>query len=221
MKTAITIIKHELKLSLRKSGGTISLLMFFIIAVSLFSFGMGPDPVLLSKVSTGVIWVCALLSSMLSIPSVFDEDFEDGSLSQLLLQGYLPEVIVISKIISHWIISGLPLIVISPLLAVFLNMDEGKIIFLIITLIIGMPILSLIGSVGAALTLGLKRGGGLVGLLVLPLYIPVLIFAVATVDGADEGVVSSLLLMTGLFLFMLPVGVMACSAAVKVAVEEG
>src|SRR5690606_36756175 len=124
----------------------------------------------------GVIWVCALLTSMLSLPMIFSRDYEDGMLEQFLLQGHTPETIAIAKIIAHWCIACLPLIVISPLIAYMFQLGEEYIIKTLISLIIGTPILSLIGATGAALTLGAKRASGLLGLLVLPLYIPVLIF---------------------------------------------
>lgn len=214
------LLKRDIKLSFRKGSGAIGLLMFFVISVSLFPFGIGSDLAILDRTGEGIIWVCALLSSMLSIPYIFEEDFEDGSLSQLLLQGFLPEKIILSKIISHLIISGLPLVIVAPILAVFLNISGEKMILLLAALATGMPVLSMIGSIGAALTIGLKRGGGLISILVLPLYIPILIFGVGLVEGGDEKFLSNISIMAGLLLFMLPVSVFACSAAVKEAVGE-
>ena len=220
MNLFINILKRDIKLSLGKSGGVTSVLMFFVIAVCLFPFGVGADNLILNKISAGVIWVCALLSSMLSIPYLFEEDFEDGTLAQLLLQGYSAQIIVIAKVFSQIIINIVPLVVVSPLLAILVNMDESKIVNLALTIVVGVPILILIGSVGAALILTIKRAAGLVSILVLPLYIPVLIFAVSAVTADDANFTSSISLMLGLLLFTLPVSIAASSMAIKIAVEE-
>lgn len=220
MRIFLTIIKRDLALAFKKGSGTLTLVAFFVIAASLFAFGVGPEPELLNSVSTGVIWVCALLASMLGLPRLFEEDYEDGSLAQLMLQQALPEVVVMAKILAHWLASGVPLVLAVPLIAMLLNVDGQAVGLLTLSLLVGTLVLSMIGAVGASLTLGLKRGGGLVGVLVLPLYIPVLIFGVAaSAQGADFS--SNFSLLAGLVLLMLPVSVIASTAAVKMAAQEG
>jgi heme exporter protein B len=219
MSAFITIVRHDLKLAFKKGSGTLNLLAFFVISASLFPFGIGSESGVLMDVGAGIIWVCALLASMLAIPNIFDEDYEDGSLAGLLLQGLLPEYIVLAKIASSWLISSIPLIIISPFLATLFHI-EGKITQILLTLLIGTPTLCIIGTIGSALTLGLKKAGGLIGIIVLPLYIPVLIFGVGAVEAPQESFMSNILFLIGLFLLMLPVGVMAAAGAVKMALEE-
>jgi heme exporter protein B len=217
MNAFFTIVKYDLKLAARKGGSVINLLAFFVIAATLFPFGIGSESGLLMQIGAGVIWVCALLASMLSIFDFFDEIYENGSLAQLLLQGIMPEYIVLAKMFSCWLINILPLIIISPFLAILFNI-EAKIWPLFLALLAGTPTLCVLGALGAALTLGLKRAGGLVGIIILPLYIPVLIFGVGAINNDDFQ--SNVLLLIGLLLFMLPVGVIACAAAVKIAIED-
>jgi heme exporter protein B len=218
MSAFVTIISRDLKLAFKKGGGTLNLLAFFVISAALFPFGIGSESAVLSDVGSGIIWVCALFSSMLSVPGIFDEDYEDGSLAGMLLQGLLPESIILAKIISNWLISSLPLIIITPFLATLFHI-ENKALLLVVTLLAGTPTLCIIGTVGAALTLGLKRGGGLLGIIVLPLYIPVLIFGVGAIE-ADGTFTPNILFLLGLLLLMLPVGVVAAAGAVTMAVEE-
>ncbi|MCE3233214.1 MAG: ABC-type transport system involved in cytochrome c biosis, permease component [Rickettsiaceae bacterium] len=203
-----TIVKNDLKLACTRGGATINLLVFFIISAALFPFAIGSENTVLMSIGAGVIWVCALLASMLVIAFIFDEDYEDGTLANILLQGVLPEVLVLSRIFSNWLTCGLPLIVVTPLLTILFNI-ENQIPRLLISLLIGTPTLCVISTLAAALTLGLKKGGGLIGIIVLPLYIPVLIF----------GAVSNNLLLLGILFFMLPVGVLAAAAAIRAAVE--
>lgn len=216
------ILNHEIRLALTKGSGVLNLLAFFVIASILFPLGIGPDSAILQTIGVGVIWVCALLTSMLSLPMIFSRDYEDGMLEQFLLQGSTPETIVIAKIIAHWCIACLPLIIISPLIAYMFQLDEESIINMLISLAIGTPVLSLIGTMGAALTLGAKRTGNLLGLLVLPLYIPVLIFGVSsTLPGAQNiAAFSPFYLLIALLLIMLPLGITASTFAMKLAVEE-
>ena len=181
------MLGRELRLALRQGMDSLTVVMFFVLAVVLFPFGVGPDPVVLARIAAGVIWVAALLASMLSLERLFQTDFEDGSLELLVLTPMMPEAMVLAKVAAHWLTTGLPLIVASPLLALLLNMSGDGYLVLIAALALGTPSLSLIGAVGAALILGSRRGGVLLSLLVLPLYIPVLIFGVGAVEGSISG----------------------------------
>lgn len=221
MPVFFRIVKGDIKFALRNGGQIVNLLMFFVISVTMFSFGVGADPKYMHFVAPGVIWVCALLSSMLSLSGIFEEDYEDGTLVQLFLLGKIPEVIVMAKILSHWIVSLLPLVVISPFLGVMMGLEDRQILMLVYGLALGTPILSMIGGIGAAVTLGIKRGSSLLSLLVLPLYIPVLIFGTGVVLSDDGFFSSSAMILLAILLFILPVCIFASSAAVKVAIEEG
>ena len=196
------MLGRELRLSLRQGMDSLTVVVFFVLAVVLFPLGVGPDPVVLARIAAGVIWVAALLASMLSLERLFQTDFEDGSLELLALTPMMPEAMVLAKVAAHWLTTGLPLIVASPLLAVLLGMSGDGFWVLIAALGLGTPTLSLVGAVGAALILGSRRGGVLLSLLVLPLYIPVLIFGVGAVEGsiAGVGVRPHLLVLGALFL---------------------
>lgn len=180
-----TIIKRDLTIAVRHSDDILNPLLFFIIVVSLFPLGIGPESNTLMKIAPGIIWVAALLSTLLSLERLFKNDHNDGSLEQLLLSPCPTFILVLAKITAHWLITGLPLIIIAPLLGVLLNLHEDSFLALFLTLLLGTPVLSLIGAIGVALTVGLKKGGVLLSLLVLPLYIPVLIFATSAMDAAS------------------------------------
>ncbi len=217
MKIFLAIVTHDIKLSFKKGSEAFNLLAFYLISASLFVFAIGADVTFLQKIGSGIIWVCALLASMLGVSRVFDEDYKDGSLAQIFLQGSLPEVIISAKILAHWLVTGLPIVILSPLVGLMLGISD--IDLLLFSLVVGTPVLSMITCVGAALTLGLSRGGGLVGLLILPLYIPVLIFGVGVFS--ENAALPNLMLLFGLGLFMLPVSVIAASFAIKFALEDG
>jgi len=215
------LIGRDLRLAARGGIGSLVTVVFFVIAVSLFPLGVGPESALLERIAPGVLWVCALLATMLSLGRMFDEDFEDGSL-EIIALGPLPlELVVLAKALAHWLITGLPLMIAAPVLAVLLNMSTEGFAVLMISLLLGTPTLSLIGSVGAALTVGLRRGGVLISLLVLPLYVPVLIFAVGAVEGAIFGLGerANLLILAGGFLAALALTPWASAAALKMALE--
>ena len=161
------------------------IVLFFILVVTLFPLGVGAEPELLRKMSAGVIWVAALLAAMLSLDGLFRSDFEDGSLEQLLLSAHPVSVLVLAKVIAHWLVTGVPLLIVAPLLAMLLGLPIQALGVLLMTLLIGTPVLSLIGAIGVALTVGLRRGGIILSLLVLPLYVPVLIFASNAVEMAS------------------------------------
>jgi heme exporter protein B len=215
------LIGRDLRLAFRQGADTLGAVAFFVLAVVLFPFGVGPEPAILARIAPGVIWVAALLASMLSLERLFQLDYEDGSL-ELLALGPIPlEATVAAKVAAHWLTTGLPLTVAAPLLAVLLQMDARGLAALVAALAIGTPLLSLIGAVGAALVLGARRGGVLLSLLVLPLYIPVLIFGVAAVDAAVFGfaVRPYLTVLAGLLIAAVVVVPWVTAAALRQALE--
>jgi heme exporter protein B len=193
---------------------------FFVIAVVVFPFGVGPEPQMLARIGPGVIWVAALLAAMLSMERMFQADYEDGSLELLALTPVPLELTVLAKVLSHWLTTGLPLIIVSPLLAIMMNIPPEGWGILILSLALGTPTLSLIGAVGAGLILGARRGGVLLSLLVLPLFIPILIFGVGSVDMVLNGLETKahMLLLGGIFLGSLALTPWATAAAVREAV---
>ena len=181
------VVARDLKLAMRRQADIVSVLFFFIIVASLFPLGIGPEPQLLKKLAPGVLWVGALLATMLSLPRLFADDYRDGTLEQLVLAPQPLGLTVIGKVIAHWLVSGLPLALLAPVLGIQFDLETDALAILIVSLLIGTPALSGIGAIGAALTLGLRGGGVLVSLLVLPLYIPVLIFGAGAVDATVTG----------------------------------
>lgn len=179
-----TLLKRDLQIAIRHKGDIFNPLLFFILVVTLFPLGIGPEPQVLSRVAPGIIWVAALLASMLSLERLFKADFVDGSLEQMLLSPQPLSLMVLAKVLAHWILTGVPLILVAPLLAVLLHLEENSYGALMATLALGTPVLSLLGAIGVALTVGLRKGGVLLSLLILPLYIPVLIFATSAIDAA-------------------------------------
>ncbi|TXG87303.1 MAG: heme exporter protein CcmB [Rhodocyclaceae bacterium] len=183
----VAITARDLKLAMRRQADIVSVLFFFIIVASLFPLGIGPEPQLLKKLAPGVLWVGALLATMLSLPRLFADDYRDGTLEQLVLAPQPLGLTVIGKVIAHWLVSGLPLALLAPVLGIQFDLEMDALFILTVSLLIGTPALSGIGAIGAALTLGLRGGGVLVSLLVLPLYIPVLIFGAGAVDATVTG----------------------------------
>jgi heme exporter protein B len=181
------IVARDLLLALRRRSDVATALLFFVIVASLFPLGVGAEPNLLRSIAPGVIWVAALLSSMLSLSRLFAADHADGTLEQMLLGVSPLGVVAAAKVLAHWLVSGLPLVAIAPLIALQYDLPAPLYGTLVLSLLLGTPVLSLIGAVGAALTLGLRGGGVLLSLLVLPLYVPVLIFGAGSVDMAAAG----------------------------------
>jgi heme exporter protein B len=219
---AITLlVRRDLILAMRHRAEMINPLLFFILVTSLFPLGIGANPNLLQAVGPGVIWVAALLAALLSLDGVFRSDFEDGTLEQYLLSSHPVSLLVLGKVLAHWLITGLPLLLISPLLGVFLGLPAEGIRILFITLLLGTPVLSLIGAVGVALTVGLRKGGMILSLLVLPLYIPLLIFASSAVDTAAAGlsVTAHLSLIAALLVLALSLSPFATAAALRVSLS--
>lgn len=180
-------LRRDLLLAYRRRNDLISPLMFFLMVATLFPLGVSPEPVFLSQVAAGVVWVAALLATLLSMDSLFRTDYDDGSLEQMLLSPQPLALLVLAKVVAHWTVSGLPLTILAPLLGVMLYLPNEGMSALIFSLLLGTPTLSLIGAIGAALTVGLRKGGVLITLLVLPLYIPVLIFGTGAVQAASTG----------------------------------
>ena len=180
----VLILKRELRLALRHKDDILNPLLFFVIVCTLFPLGIGPESNILSRIAPGVIWVAALLSTLLSLDRLFKSDYQDGSLEQMLLTPHPTFLLVFAKVLGHWLLTGLPLMIIAPVLAVSLHLSSSAYEALMLTLLLGTPVLSFIGAIGAALTVGVKKGGVLLSLLVLPLYIPVLIFATSVIDTA-------------------------------------
>ena len=217
----LALISRDLRLAFRGGIGSWVSVVFFVIATALFPLGVGPALDLLERIAPGVLWVCALLAAMLSLDRMFHDDYEDGGLEQIAL-GTMPlELVALAKAIAHWLTTGLPLVLAAPVLAVLLNLSTDGFVVLIISLLLGSPILSLIGSVGAALTVGLRRGGVLISLLVLPLYVPVLIFGVGAVEGAIYGFGerAHLLILAAGLIGALALAPFAAAAALRLALE--
>jgi len=197
------IMQRDLLLALRRRADVLTVLIFFVIVASLFPLGVGADPALLRTIAPGVIWVAALLASMLGLNRMFALDHADGTLEQMLLSATPLGLITAAKVLAHWLVSGLPLVLIAPLLALQFDLSQQYFGVLTLSLLLGTPALSLIGAIGAALTLGLRGGGALLSLLVLPLYIPVLIIGAGLVEAASSGIdVTAYFLLLGAFLLV-------------------
>jgi len=182
------IIQRDLLLAVRRRSDVLTTLFFFVIVVSLFPLSVGPEMNLLRTMGPGVVWVAALLASMLSLGRLFSSDYLDGTLEQMLLSPQSLSLLVLGKALAHWLVTGVPLVLMAPVLGIQYDLPADALIVLVVSLLLGTPVLSLIGAIGAALTLGLRGGGVLVSLLVLPLYIPVLIFGAGSVEANMAGV---------------------------------
>ena len=203
MKKFLALVQRDLILVYRSANDAWVVLFFFVIAVTLFPLGIGPDPSVLQQLSGGIIWICALLSAMLSLDRVLQSDFDDGSLDQMILTSYPLELLVLGKCFVHWLTTGLPILLISPVLATMLNMNLDSYSTLLITMLLGTPTISLMGGVGAALVLGSRLSGVLISLIILPLIIPILIFSVAAINASGEGMeISSAVKLLGALLII-------------------
>ena len=221
MREFVAIIGRDLRIAVRQGSATMLVVVFFVITVTLFPLGVGPEPNILARIAPGVIWVAALLAALLSLDRLFQADLEDGSLEQMALAGPPLEIAVLAKVAAHWLTTGVPLIVAAPVLAVLLNMDGRGFLALLAAMALGTPVLSLIGAIGAALTVNIRRGGVLLSLLVLPLYVPVLIFGVGAIDAAVFGLggQANLLLLGALLLAAVTLCPLASAAALRLALE--
>lgn len=214
-------LRRDLTVSLRRVQDALVPLIFFAIVVALFPLGVGPEPAMLAMLAPGVLWVAALLAAMLSLPRLFAQDYAAGTLEQLLLAPHPLAVLVLAKIAAHWLLSGLPLVLLAPLFALQLQLPPEAMPALLASLALGTPVLSLLGAVGAALTLGLRGGGVLVSLLVLPLYTPVLIFGAGSVTAAAAGLdTEAYISILGAFLVLaLTFAPWAAAAALRVSLD--
>jgi heme exporter protein B len=221
LAAARCLVYRDLLLALRRKSDVGTALLFFVIVASLFPLGVGAEPNLLRAIGPGVIWVAALLSSMLSLSRLFADDHADGTLEQMLLGAAPLGVIVAAKAAAHWLVAGLPLVLIAPLLAIQYDLSASLIGVLTLSLLIGTPVLSMIGAIGAALTLGLRGGGVLLSLLVLPLYVPVLVMGAGSVDMAAAGLVpdAQLLLLAAMLIVAAVFSPWAVAAALRISIE--
>jgi heme exporter protein B len=221
MRPVLAVLARDLKLAARSPQESLTVLGFFIMAAILFPFGIGPEPQLLARVASGIVWVMALLASLLSFERLFQFDHEDGTLDLIVLAPAPLELVVLAKCLAHWLTTGLPLIVISPLAATMLNLPSEGLPVLMLALLLGTPTLSLLGAIGAALVLGARRGGVLLPLLVMPLYVPVLIFGVAAVEAAISGLPARphLLLLGAILAGAVPLAAIAAAGGLRQAAE--
>ena len=205
MDTIMAIIRRDLSLVMRQGSDAFVVLIFFIVTVTLFPLGVSPDPLILQNLASGIVWVGALLAAMLSLDRLFQTDYDDGSLELLVLSPYPLEIVVLCKCFVHWLTTGLPIMVLSPVLALMLNIKTGAFLYLITSMALGTPIISLLGAVGAALVLGSRRSGVLIALLIIPLTIPILLFGVGAIQAATEGYSASspLMFLGALLLFSI------------------
>lgn len=217
----VTIFKRDILLALRRRSDVATTLFFFLIVASLFPLGIGPEPSVLSSIAPGVLWVAALLAGMLSLTRMFASDFSDGSLEQMLIAPQPLPMLVIAKVLAHWIVCGLPVVLLAPMIGLQYALPNDALLVLVLSLLLGTPALSLIGAIGAALTLGVRGSGLLIALLVLPLYIPVLIFGAGAVAASQHGMSpeAHLSLLAAFSLLSLVLAPFATAAALRISVE--
>lgn len=220
-KVFLSIVKRDLLLAMRHRSDLFTTLFFFVIVVSLFPLGIGPELDTLRMIAPGVFWVAALLASMLALERLFAVDHTDGALEQMLLTPQPVSLLVVGKILAHWLVTGVPLVIMAPLLGIQYDLSAEVLGVMMLSLLLGTPALSLIGAIGAALTLGLRGGGVLVSLLVLPLYIPVLIFGAGAVEASASGLgaQSHLSMLAAILLLALLLAPLATSAALRISAE--
>jgi heme exporter protein B len=221
MNAALALIARDLRLAWRHPHEIATILAFFVVAASLFPFGIGPEPQILARVSMGIVWVVALLAALMSLERLFQAEADDGSLDLLVTAPAPLELLALAKVIAQWLTTCVPLIATAPLVATMLHLPPEGFATLMLTLILGTPGLSLFGGIGAALSVGARRGGALLALIVLPLVVPILIFAVAAVDAAIAGLSPRphLFLLAGLSVFALTLAPFAMAASLRQAVE--
>jgi heme exporter protein B len=221
MNAAFRLFAHDLRLQWRQGSDLIAPIAFFVLATVLVPLGVGPEPNLLARLASGVIWVTALLATLLALDRLFQRDFDDGSLDLLALAPLPLEMTVLSKVAAHWVTTGVPLLVVAPILGLMLRLDPGSYLTLEVSLLLGTPVLSLIGAFGAAVTLGARRGGALLAVLVLPLYVPALIFATSAISAVGQGMSPAphLLLLGSMLAASLAVVPFAAAAALRNALE--
>lgn len=220
-RALLAVVRRDLRIAFRRLPDLASPLMFFAIVITLFPLAISPEPTVLREIGPGVLWVAALLATLLALNTLFRSDFDDGSLEQLALSTHPLPLLVFGKILAHWLISGVPLVVLSPLLALSYDLSLNTLQVLALALLIGTPTLSLLGSVGAALTAGVRQAGGLLALLVLPLMLPVLVFGAraTTLAATGQDPAGPLYLLAALAVLAVTLGPFATAAAVRVSLE--
>ncbi len=219
MDEFIAVFKRDVRLAAAQGGGLGLAIGFFLIVVSLFPFGIGPDLKLLARVAPGILWIALLLSVLLSLDRLFQADFEDGSLEQLVVGRAPLELIVVAKVLAHWMTTGVPLILATPVLGLFLNLDVQAFGVLVLSMVIGTPALNFVGAAGAALTVGIRRGGLLLSLIVLPLYVPILVFGVSAIQSSltgPSGGLQTMMVLGALTLGSAALAPFAAAAALRV-----
>lgn len=221
MSALVSILRRDLLLAMRRKAEVLTALFFFVIVSSLFPLGIGPEPSLLRKIGPGVLWVGALLATMLGLQRMFASDHADGTLEQMVLSSAPLPLLVAGKIAAHWVVSGLPVVLLAPLLGLQFDLDAEALVVLTVGLLVGTPVLSLLGAIGAALTLGVRGGGALLSLLVLPLYIPTLIFGAGAVQAhlSGQGAGGHLSLLGALLAMSLFFAPWATTAALRISLE--
>jgi heme exporter protein B len=221
MRTFMLVVRRELLLALRRKGDVLNVLVFFVVVASLFPLGVGPEPNQLRAMAAGVAWIAALLAAVLSLPRLFAADHADGTLEQMLVSPAPLAVVVMAKTAAHWLLTGLPLALVAPLIGLQYGLPADALCVLLLSLLIGTPVLSLIGAAGAALTLGVRGGGALLGLLVLPLFVPVLVFGAGAVTAVLSGLdAAAHLSLLGAFLAVSSlIGPWAACAALRIALD--
>ncbi len=217
----VAVVRRDLLLALRQRGDVVNVLLFFVVVITMVPLGVGPERTILRMIGAGTVWVAALLASIVSLARLFAQDHADGSLEQLMLSGQPASVVVIGKILAHWLVTGAPITVASIPIAIMFDLDAGSMRTLAAALALGTPALSLVGAIGAALTLGLRGGGVLVTLLVLPLTVPVLIFGAGAVDAVAGGLspAADLLLLGGLSLGSAALAPWAIVTSLRISLE--
>ncbi|MEC7804294.1 MAG: heme exporter protein CcmB [Pseudomonadota bacterium] len=220
-RALLAVIRRDLRISFRRLPDLASPLMFFAIVITLFPLAISPEPAVLRQIGPGVLWVAALLATLLALNTLFRSDFEDGSLEQLALSRHPLPLLVLGKILAHWLISGVPLVLLSPLLALSYDLSPNGLKVLALALLIGTPTLSLLGGVGAALTAGVRQAGGLLALLVLPLMLPVLVFGsrATTLAAMGQDPAGPLYLLAALAVLAITLAPFATAAGVRVSLE--
>ncbi len=220
--TAFTaLLKRDLTIAYRHRGELANPILFFVIVLSLFPLAISPEASILKTLAPGAIWVAALLATLLSMDALFRSDFDDGTLEQMLVSAHPLSLLVLAKVTAHWLVTGLPLLLVAPLLGVLFQLQGNTLLALCATLLLGTPVLSLVGAIGIALTVGLRRGGVLLSLLILPLYIPVLIFGAHAVNTAAAGlpIQGQLLFLGAMLVLSLTLAPLATAAALRISLS--
>lgn len=221
LRAAAAVVARDLRLGVRRRGELAQPLVFFAAVATLFPLALGPEPALLARIAPGIVWVAALLAVLLPMDRMFRPDYEDGTLEQLLLAPHPAPVLALGKALAHWLVTGLPVVVLAPLVALVLQLPTAALPALLASLALGTPVLTLIGAIGVALTVGLRAGGPLLALLLLPLYVPVLIFAAGAVDRAAAGMSAAgpLYVLAAMLVLALTLAPVAIAASLRISLS--